>query len=50
MRQHKFKIFKYKIVFSLKITKNIKPDKVNTPHRCNQTNIKKNSSNQKKKK
>ena len=50
MRQHKFKIFKYKIVFSLKITKNIKLDKVNTPHRCNQTNIKKNSSNQKKKK
>lgn len=50
MRQHKFKICKYKIVFSLKIIKNLKPDKVNTPHKCNQINIKKNSSNQKKKK
>ena len=43
MRQHKFKICKCKIVFSLKTAKNIKLDKVNTHHKFNRTNIKKNN-------
>lgn len=45
MRQHKFKICKYLIVFILKTSKNKNPDKVNIHHKFNQTKIKKNSMN-----
>ena len=43
MRQHKFKICKFKIVLYLKIIKNIKLDKLNSHHKCNRTKIKKNN-------